>query len=164
MKDYKSKEDKIFDIINRLKQVELEEGNGEEWTKYLYTHGSCYNLASLIKSQFLQDDSVKVMHMFLNKEYVEHMAVVVTDCKDEDEFSKSNSSFYDINGKTPISQAPQYLYSFENKIPKETDPEMELTFVPFVPYYKESLRTTRVYEQLQNENLSITEDIQDLTE
>ncbi len=164
MKDYQQKEEKIFDIINRLKQVELEEGNGEEWTKYLYTHGFCYNLASLIKSQFLDDDSVKVMHMFLTKECVEHMAVVITDSKDEDDFLKSQSSFYDINGKTPISQGAQYLYGFENKTPKESQPEMELTFVPFVPYYKESSKTNKVYEQIQNENLSIINHAEELTE
>ena len=161
MKDYENIENKIFDIIERLKQVELEEG--EELTKYLYTHGFCCNLASLIKSQFLDDDSVKMMHMFLPEKYIAHMVVAVTDCKTEREYSESpDSCFYDINGKIYLHEAPQYLFSFYSKTPNATNPEISLEFLDFEPYYKEISKTNKVFEMLKEESETSTPSAEEL--
>ena len=152
MKDYQQKEEKIFNIINRVKQLEIEKGKKEEDINYSYTHGECQDLAMLIKSQFLNDQDVKVLFMRLPAEENCHQAIVLTDLEYPKEYFDNKGCFYDINGKTPLYKAGEYLHSFDENTQAELPHQITLNYIPFKPCYEQNETTFAVFQQLKLED------------
>ncbi len=150
MEDFKSVEHKVLNIINKVKQVEVEKGLKEEEIKYAYTHGMCQDLAMLIKSQFLDDENVKVLFMRLPYEQISHQAVVIT--QDENQTPKelfdSKGCFYDISGKTPLYKSGEYLHSFGTSQEDNLPYQISLTYIPYNQHFKENETTNFVFDQI----------------
>lgn len=155
MKDYQNKENKILNIINKLKETEVKKGKDEEEIKYLYTHGMCQDLAMLIKSQFLNDENVKVAYMRLPFEQISHQAVVVTESENQSpkELFDSKGCFYDISGKTPLFKAGEYLHSFGSEEEVNLPYQITLNYIPFKPCFKDNETTNAVFDILSTSPL-----------
>lgn len=150
--DFKQTEDKVLDIINRVKQLELEKGKKEEDINYSYTHGECRDLAMLVKSQFLNNQEVKVLFMRLQAEEICHQAIVLTDCEYPKEHFDNKGCFYDINGKTPLYKAGEYLHSFGESEEANLPHQITLNYLPFSKCFEKNETTFAVFQQLKLED------------
>ena len=135
---------KINWIIDYVIRKELISGKTLEDAKRKYTHGFCVSLATLIKSQFIDNESVRMFEFGRTYRKIEpdgyykwkgqiwHMCVVVGDV---DEFDRPLPSaiVFDINGGRPFIEMPAYL---SEQYPNPFDSNYSEDMVNAVDYKK----------------------------
>lgn len=111
---------KINDIIDYVLQKELQTGKTLEEAKRKYTHGYCVSLATLIKSQFLDFEDVRMFEFgrtyrkaepdgrYKWKGQIWHACVVVGGVDDLDR-PLPDAVVFDINGGRFFKDMPMYL-------------------------------------------------------
>ena len=113
-------QNRINSIINYVMQKELKTGKTLEDVKRKYTHGFCLSLATLIKSQFIDNEDVRMFEFGRTYRKIEsscqyewkgqifHICIVVGDV-DELGNPVPNAMVFDINGARLFKDMQKYL-------------------------------------------------------
>jgi len=142
---------KILDIINLVKQTEIENGLTEFEISKKYCCGGCRSLANLIKSQFEHNEDVSII-CFTNTyladnfcTYFRHYSIVTN--LDANKKLKPESLIFDINGAHKFSE----FYNYLNTVLKKHDENFNNDqLYKLTPYKKEKYFCKLNYEEIFN--------------